>query len=234
MTERAIQTLNYAPKTDLTSTLVAYDEIYLAADQFRREHRLKRIFDIFAASSALVLLSPLFLLIALAIKLTSKGPVFFCQQRVGCGGRLFNLYKFRTMVANAEDLKASLANLNEVDGPVFKIRRDPRITPVGRILRKYSLDELPQFFSVLIGDMSIVGPRPALLSEVKQYKTDYLRRLSAPQGLTCIWQISGRSNISFDEWMAMDLQYIDTWSFLQDLKIIAKTFKVVALGQGAY
>lgn len=196
--------------------------------------RVKRLFDILVSSTALVLLLPLFAVIAAAIKLTSPGPVLFSQERVAAGGRLFRLYKFRTMVVNAEQLKASLLAVNEADGPVFKIRRDPRVTRIGRILRTYSLDELPQLISVLRGDMSIVGPRPALMSEVRQYKPHYLRRLAVPQGLTCIWQISGRSNVSFDEWMSMDLRYIETWSLRQDLKIIFKTFEVVARGQGAY
>lgn len=196
--------------------------------------RLKRAFDFSASCLALMALAPVMGLIALAIKLSSPGPVFFMQERVGAGGHIFKLYKFRTMVVNAEALKATLLAANEADGPVFKIRRDPRVTAIGRLLRKYSLDELPQLLSIMRGDMSIVGPRPPLPSEVRQYQPHQLRRLSVPQGLTCIWQISGRSNISFEDWVKMDLRYIDTWSLRQDLKIILKTFKVVAQGQGAY
>ena len=208
--------------------------LLFAGDANARERRLKRLFDITASATALLILFPLLFVIALLIKLTSRGPVFFCQERVGYRGQLFKLYKFRTMVTNAEELKADLIAQNEVDGPVFKIRLDPRVTTVGRFLRKYSFDDLPQLWSVLKGEMSIVGPRPALMSEILQYKPEYVRRLTAPQGLTCIWQVSGRSNVSFAEWMAMDLRYIDTWSFLQDLQIIAKTVKVVFSGQGAY
>jgi lipopolysaccharide/colanic/teichoic acid biosynthesis glycosyltransferase len=208
--------------------------IPLGYDPSSRKVRAKRVFDATASTLALVALLPVFLIIALVIKLTSRGPIFFAQERVGSGGRLFKLYKFRTMVVNAEALKATLHAQNEADGPVFKMVRDPRVTRTGRLLRKYSLDELPQLYSIIRGNMSIVGPRPPLPSEVQQYKPHQLRRLSVPQGLTCIWQISGRSNVSFEDWVSMDLRYIDTWSLRLDLKIILKTFKVVAQGQGAY
>jgi len=194
---------------------------------------LKRGFDIVTAGVALWLLAPLLLIVAALIKLTSRGPVLFRQQRVGLYGRPFRMLKFRTMVANAEALKATLEAQNEMDGPVFKIKKDPRITPIGRFLRKYSIDELPQLVNVLRGDMSVVGPRPPLPAEVLRYEPWQRRRLSTRPGLTCIWQVSGRNEISFEQWMYMDLQYIDNWSLSKDLALILKTFPVVLLGKGA-
>ncbi len=175
----------------------------------------------------LVLISPVMLGIAILIKLEDGGPVLFKQTRVGRHGRLFKCLKFRTMVVNAEDLKEKLMSLNEQEGPVFKIKHDPRVTRVGRFLRKTSLDELPQFINVLLGDMSIVGPRPPVPSEVKQYERSLNRRLSINPGITCIWQVSGRNNIPFDKWMEMDMEYIDNWSLMLDFIIIMKTFKVI-------
>jgi lipopolysaccharide/colanic/teichoic acid biosynthesis glycosyltransferase len=177
-------------------------------------------------------MSPLFLFIGLAIKLEDGGPVLFKQVRVGRYGRQFKCLKFRTMVVDAEERKQKLLALNEQDGPVFKIRNDPRITKVGRLLRKTSLDELPQFVNVLYGDMSIVGPRPPIPSEVKQYKRSLYRRLSINPGITCIWQVSGRNNIPFDKWMEMDMQYIDNWSLRLDFIIMLKTFRVIFVGNG--
>jgi exopolysaccharide biosynthesis polyprenyl glycosylphosphotransferase len=196
--------------------------------------RAKRLFDVFLVFTAIVLLAPMLVVVALAVKLTSDGPVLFSQVRVGKGGRLFRFYKFRSMVTNAEALKLGLMPQNEKDGPIFKMQRDPRVTKVGRFLRKYSIDELPQLLNVLNGDMSLVGPRPPVPSEVVQYEEWQLRRLSVTPGLTCIWQTSGRSRTTFDEWMRMDLQYIDNWSFWLDLKLIAKTFKAVIDADGAY
>ncbi|MDQ7052797.1 MAG: sugar transferase [candidate division KSB1 bacterium] len=194
---------------------------------------VKRLMDIALSLSLLILLSPLMLIVAILIKLTSNGPVLFKQVRCGLNGRHFTLYKFRTMVVGAEMKKRELEKMNEMDGPVFKMQRDPRITPLGRILRKFSIDELPQLFNVLKGDMSIVGPRPPLPVEVELYQLWQRRRLSLKPGLTCIWQVSGRNKIKFEKWMEMDLEYIDNWSLWLDIKIIFKTFFVVLTGYGA-
>lgn len=197
------------------------------------EMAFKRLFDIVSSGVALWVLAPLLLITVALVKLTSRGPVLFRQTRVGLHGRPFRMLKFRTMVENAEALKADLAKQNEVDGPVFKMKKDPRITPIGRILRKFSIDELPQLINVLRGDMSVVGPRPPVPNEVAKYEPWQRRRLSVRPGLTCIWQVSGRNLISFEQWMYMDLQYIDTWSFSKDISLILKTFPVVLTGRGA-
>ena len=197
------------------------------------QRALKRLFDIVASAAALVVLSPLLLTVAALIKLTSKGPVFFKQERVGLHGRPFHMLKFRTMVVNADAMKEQLAALNEQQGPVFKIRNDPRVTPIGRLLRKHSIDELPQLLNVLRGEMSVVGPRPPVPKEVVQYEAWQRRRLSVRPGLTCIWQVSGRNEISFDDWMYLDMRYIDHWSFAEDLGLILKTVPVVLTGKGA-
>lgn len=196
-------------------------------------HQWKFVVDIVASFFILLIWSPFLLLIAVLVKVTSKGPVIFSQKRVGLRGREFNIYKFRTMVQDAEKLRSLLEAQNEMDGPVFKIKKDPRITTIGRFLRKSGLDEIPQFFNVLKGDMSLVGPRPPLPSEVAQYERWQLRRLSMRPGITCIWQISpNRNKITFDEWMKLDLQYIDSWSFKMDILLILKTFQAVAKGSG--
>lgn len=192
----------------------------------------KSIIDYTTAALAVLFLSPLLLLICLAIKLTSKGPVLFTQTRCGLNGRHFTLYKFRTMVANAEELQKKLSAENEMDGPVFKIKNDPRITSIGHFLRKTSLDELPQLFNILKGEMSLVGPRPPLPSEVEQYHLWQRRKLSMKPGLTCIWQVSGRNDVSFEKWMQMDLEYIDNWSLLLDFKLLGLTAKEVTFGRG--
>ena len=194
---------------------------------------LKRIFDIVFSSIAIIFFLPLILITIAAIKATSKGPIFFKQKRAGLNGRLFTLYKFRSMIVGAEMKRRELEKMNEMDGPVFKIRSDPRITAIGRILRKTSIDELPQLFNVLKGDMSIVGPRPPLQIEVEMYEFWQRRRLSLKPGITCIWQVSGRNNISFERWMEMDLEYIDNWSLWKDFVILFKTIKVVLTGYGA-
>jgi exopolysaccharide biosynthesis polyprenyl glycosylphosphotransferase len=194
---------------------------------------IKRLIDLAVSALSLLLLSPLLALIALAIKAGSKGPVFFVQERMGLNGRRFNCFKFRTMVADAEARLPELEHLNEVDGPVFKIKRDPRVTPIGRLLRKTSLDELPQLWNVLKGEMSLVGPRPPIPSEVERYARWQRRRLSMRPGLTCLWQISGRSNLDFDTWMKLDLQYIDDWSMALDFVILLKTIPAVLSGRGA-
>lgn len=173
------------------------------------------------------------LLAALLVKLTSPGPVFFKQIRVGRGGKQFWCYKFRSMCVDAEAKKAALMHLNEASGPVFKIKRDPRLTPVGGILRKLSIDELPQLWNILRGDMSVVGPRPPLPAEVAQYGVRELGRLAVHPGLTCLWQINGRSNIPFERWMELDLIYIDTMSLRNDIKIVCRTVPTVLFGLGA-
>ncbi len=194
---------------------------------------LKRLFDIVLSAFALVCLSPLLIATALAVKITSKGPILFKQQRVGMHGRTFHMLKFRSMVTDAEKLKKALMAKNEQSGPVFKMKHDPRITEVGRFIRKFSVDELPQLINVLRGDMAIVGPRPPVPSEVAKYEPWQRRRLSVRPGLTCVWQVSGRNQISFEEWMYLDMQYIDNWSLREDFELILRTFPVVLTGRGA-
>jgi exopolysaccharide biosynthesis polyprenyl glycosylphosphotransferase len=194
---------------------------------------LKGLVDRILALFGIVLISPLLLSVALLVRLTSKGSILFRQQRCGLNGRKFALLKFRTMVENAEELKTSLQEKNEMDGPVFKIKDDPRLTKVGKWLRKLSLDELPQLFNVLWGDMSLVGPRPPLPEEVSQYDLWHRRKLSMKPGITCLWQVNGRNDINFDKWMKMDLEYIDNWSLWLDTKILFKTIPAVILGTGA-
>jgi exopolysaccharide biosynthesis polyprenyl glycosylphosphotransferase len=194
---------------------------------------LKRVGDFVMALVLLIALSPLLLVLALLIKLTSKGPVFYRQARCGLGGRKFTLHKFRSMRPDADLRREELEALNELDGPVFKIRSDPRCTPVGRFMRKFSLDELPQLVNILKGEMSFVGPRPPLPEEVEKYEPWQRRRLRMPPGLTCLWALEGRSQLSFRRWMELDLQYIDNWSFALDWKILLKTIPVVLLGRGA-
>jgi len=197
------------------------------------ELMVKRGLDIAGALVGLVVSAPLLLGSALAIKLSSAGPVFFRQVRCGLHGHRFEMLKLRTMTADAEARKAGLLELNEMDGPVFKIREDPRITKVGRLLRRFSIDEFPQFWNVLRGDMSLVGPRPPTPDEVMQYRGGVRRRLSMRPGLTCLWQVSGRNEVSFEEWMALDLEYIDTWSLETDLRILLRTIPTVVLARGA-
>ena len=194
----------------------------------------KRLIDMAGSAAGLAVLGPLLMLpVAIIIKLTSPGPVLFRQKRSGLHGRLFTMYKFRSMVTNAEMIRAELEAFNEMSGPVFKMKEDPRITPVGRFLRKTSLDELPQLWNVLLGDMSLVGPRPPIPREVQQYDPWHRRRLSMKPGLTCLWQISGRNKIGFEQWMKLDLQYIDNWSLWLDLTILLRTIPVVLGGIGA-
>jgi exopolysaccharide biosynthesis polyprenyl glycosylphosphotransferase len=194
---------------------------------------LKRLLDLFVSLVMLIVLFPLMALTAILIKLTSPGPVFFVQKRVGMNKREFKLYKFRSMVANAEERKSALLHLNERDGPTFKIENDPRITPLGRFLRKTSIDELPQLFNVLTGKMSLVGPRPPLPEEVEKYEWLFRKRLSVKPGITCIWQISGRNNVSFERWMEMDHEYIENWTVWLDLQILIKTIPAVLFSRGA-
>lgn len=195
---------------------------------------VKRIIDFSISLTLLLVFSPLLAFIALGIKLTSPGPVFFVQERVGLNKRRFRLFKFRTMVPDAEAKMAELEHLNEVDGPAFKIKNDPRITKIGKFLRKTSLDELPQLINVFIGNMSLVGPRPLPVRDYNGFNQDWQRRrFSVLPGITCLWQINGRSNINFEKWMQLDLQYIDQWTLWLDLKILAKTLPAVFRGEGA-
>lgn len=194
---------------------------------------IKRLMDIVLSLAALAISGPVMAAVALAIKIEDpSGPVFFGQKRSGLYGRDFKMWKFRSMVTNAEALKAKLADTNEMDGPVFKMTHDPRITRIGRFIRKTSLDEFPQFWNVLVGEMSLVGPRPPIPSEVAQYERWQMRRLSMKPGITCIWQVSGRNNIDFKTWMKLDLQYIDNWSLFLDLKLLLKTPYAVIAGTG--
>jgi exopolysaccharide biosynthesis polyprenyl glycosylphosphotransferase len=195
---------------------------------------LKRTLDLLFSMVLLLFSSPVFLFVAALVRLTSPGPIFFRQTRVGLNKRQFSIYKFRTMVANAEHLQEQLLAMNEMTGPVFKIKNDPRVTPLGRILRKTSIDELPQLFNVLKGDMSLVGPRAMSLRDYQLFDKDWQRRrFSVKPGITCLWQIRGRNSVPFEEWMELDMQYIDKWSLWLDLKILARTVPAVLRGTGA-
>jgi len=194
----------------------------------------KRAIDIIGASLALLMALPLMIVTAIVIKLESAGAVFFHHTRLGQGGEPFEFYKFRSMCQEAVVLRAALEGMNEVSGPVFKIRKDPRVTAVGRFLRKMSVDELPQLWHVLSGRMSLVGPRPPVPDEVSRYEPWMLQRLAVKPGLTCIWQVSGRSDIGFDEWMRLDVEYVRNRSLWLDLKILARTIPAVLTGRGAY
>ncbi len=196
---------------------------------------LKRALDILASLMAIILLSPVFLFTWLAIKVEDPGPSIFKQQRVGRWGKTFTMYKFRSMVMNAEKLKSQLMEQNESEaGVIFKMKKDPRITRVGSFIRKYSIDELPQLFNVLFGDMSLVGPRPPVPAEVQEYSLSDRRRLDVTPGITCIWQVSGRSDIDFEGQVRLDVQYINSQSFINDIIILFKTVPAVLLGKGAY
>ncbi len=194
---------------------------------------LKRALDVVISSCALILLSPLILLIAIAIRIDSKGPVFYCADRIGRKGRTFGCWKFRTMVVDADALREQFKDKNERSGVLFKITQDPRVTRLGRILRKYSLDELPQFFNVLMGHMSVVGPRPPLAGEVSQYELPHLRRLEVLPGITGLWQVQSRQDPSFDQYISLDTAYIDNWSLWLDIKIMTRTIGVILSGTGA-
>lgn len=187
----------------------------------------KRALDIIASTLGLIILSPILLVVAILIKLESKGPAIFSQKRIGLNKKEFKMYKFRSMVQNAEELKEKLAKENEMSGPMFKMKNDPRVTKVGKFIRKTSIDELPQLVNVLKGDMSLVGPRPSLPKEVKNFEPWMLRRLNVKPGLTCYWQVSGRNNIDFEDWMKLDVQYVEDRNFWLDIKLIFKTFFVL-------
>lgn len=187
----------------------------------------KRGIDIVGSLAGITLLSPLYLVVAIWIKLDSKGPIIFSQERVGLNGKRFNMYKFRSMVVNAEELKEKLAKQNERKGPMFKIKEDPRVTKIGKFIRKTSIDELPQLINILKGEMSIVGPRPSLPKEVEQFEGWMMTRLEVKPGLTCFWQVQGRDDIPFEEWMELDVKYVRERNLLLDIKLILKTFTVL-------
>jgi len=194
---------------------------------------IKRILDIIFSTVLLIILLPIFIFVVFLVKVTSKGPIFFKWHVIGKNGKPFTGYKFRTMIDNSDSYKKNLLNSNEMTGPVFKMKNDPRVTKFGKFLRKYSLDELPQLWSVLKGDMSLVGPRPAGPHEWDQYETWQKRKLSVTPGITCLWQVNGRNEIyEFDEWVKMDLEYIDNWNLLLDIKILFKTIPIVLKGTG--
>ena len=195
---------------------------------------IKRTIDVIVSGLGIVILSPFFLVVTILIKLTSPGPVLYKHKRMGLNGRRFIFYKFRSMYEGSHEKLSELMENNEMQGPVFKMKADPRVTPIGRFLRKFSIDELPQLFNVFVGHMSLVGPRPPIPKEVAQYDPWQRRRLSMRPGLTCLWQISGRNKIGFDEWMKLDLEYLDNWSLWLDFKILLKTIPVVLFGIGAY
>jgi exopolysaccharide biosynthesis polyprenyl glycosylphosphotransferase len=205
-----------------------------AGTQYGGPQMVKRALDFVASFTLLVLLAPLFALVALLIKLSSDGPVFFLQERVGFNKRRFLIYKFRTMIHGAEEMLCQLEELNEMSGPVFKIKNDPRITPLGQFLRRTSIDELPQLWNVLKGEMSLVGPRPLPVRDYQGFNEDWQRRrFSTRPGITCLWQINGRNSVTFEQWMKLDLQYLDEWSLWLDLKILARTIPAVLKGTGA-
>ncbi len=195
---------------------------------------IKRAIDVAGALAGIIIFSPFWLLIIILIKLDSRGPMFYRQERLGKGGRPFEIFKFRSMVVGADEMLPELAEFNEMDGPIFKIKKDPRITHVGRLLRKFSIDEFPQLINVLKGDMSLVGPRPPIPEEVEEYERWQMKRLTVPQGVTGLWQVSGRNLLTFEEMVRLDIYYIENWSLWLDLKLLLKTIPVVVLMRGAY
>jgi exopolysaccharide biosynthesis polyprenyl glycosylphosphotransferase len=212
------------------------DRAFVAMQVVPDGYRLvvKRAIDLVGGAAGLVLFAPLMLIVAAAIKLTSPGPIVYPQDRCGLGRRPFRMYKFRSMYTDADKLQDSLEERNEANGPVFKIRDDPRVTPLGRLLRKSSIDELPQFWNVLRGDMSLVGPRPLPWRDVRRItRPSDMRRFSMRPGITCLWQVQGRCNIDFERWVELDLEYIDNWSLALDALILAKTIPAVVSGKGA-
>lgn len=219
-------------KKEVTEFLGRPAVLYSTAPDSRMQILVKQVVDRIGATLGLIIASPLMFLVALMIKITSRGPVFFRQERCGLNGKRFQVLKFRTMVQDAEKLKASLQKMNEMDGPAFKIENDPRITRFGKLLRKISIDELPQLINVARGEMSLVGPRPPVPDEVEKYDRWQRRKLSMKPGLTCLWQVGGRNDTSFDEWMNLDLEYIDNWSLWMDTKILLKTIPTIITATG--
>jgi exopolysaccharide biosynthesis polyprenyl glycosylphosphotransferase len=195
---------------------------------------VKRAMDVVLSGLGIIILSPFLLIVAVLIKLTSSGPVLFKQHRLGLNGRKFVLHKFRTMYKGAQEILSKVENLNEMDGPDFKKKKIHWITPVGRLIRKFSIDEFPQLFNVFVGHMSLIGPRPTVPDEVSLYRSWQRRRFSMKPGITCLWQVNGRNKIDFEEWMKLDLEYLDNWSLWLDFKILIKTIPVVLFGIGAY
>lgn len=212
----------------------SYIETMRLTPKIYRYAFVKRVFDILVASIALIFLLPFFVLIAILVRLSSPGPIIYRSERIGLCGKPFQFPKFRSMYIDSDKKLHQLMDENEKDGPIFKIKKDPRITPIGRILRKFSLDELPQFISVIRGEMSLVGPRPPIRREVEQYDEVAMRRLTVKPGITCYWQVMGRSDLTFDEWMELDNRYINEMSFLVDVTIVMKTPMAVIRGKGAY
>ncbi len=230
--------MNFLPRSAARVTLEDLDGIpmltYSRTPTSELELVAKRAIDLAASAALLVVLSPVLAAVGLAIRLESRGPVLFRQRRVGLYGRVFTLYKFRSMTVDAEARQLTLAAMNEMDGPVFKIRRDPRVTAVGRVIRRLSLDELPQLLNVLRGEMSLVGPRPLPVGEVDRMQSWQRRRLSMKPGITCLWQVSGRNTVNFQRWMRLDLEYIDNWSLWLDTKILLRTVPAVLETRGAW
>jgi exopolysaccharide biosynthesis polyprenyl glycosylphosphotransferase len=229
--------INFFPQTSSRLELHHLDRFSLLSFSTTPSNQalllVRRVMDIAITLMAAAPAAAIVAISGILIKLTSPGPILFSQQRCGLNGRPFTMYKLRSMVDNAEQLRVELEALNEMDGPVFKSSRDPRVTAIGRIIRRFSIDEIPQLYNVLRGDMSLVGPRPPLPEEVARYERWQRRRLSMKPGLTCLWQVSGRNKVGFQDWMKLDLRYIDNWSLLLDLKILLKTVPVVLLGRGA-
>jgi lipopolysaccharide/colanic/teichoic acid biosynthesis glycosyltransferase len=197
-------------------------------------HAVKRLMDIVLSGVALIVALPIIIVAAIAIVVVDRGAPFYSQERVGLNGRFFRMFKLRTMVEGAHEMRDDILHLNEADGPVFKIKNDPRLHPLGPFLRRTSIDELPNLFNVLRGEMSLVGPRPPLPSEVEHYSPYAMRRLTVVPGITCLWQINGRSSVTFDEWMRLDNEYIDTWSPLGDLVLLVRTIPAVIRKDGAH
>lgn len=207
--------------------------VYQSIKHTPLENLMKSAFDKICALLGLLLTGPILLLTAILVKLDSEGPILFKQERIGKNGKRFKMLKFRTMINHADKMKSELLHLNEMSGPVFKIKNDPRITRVGKILRKFSVDEFPQFINILKGDMSMVGPRPSLAKEVAEFDPWHRRKLSVKPGATCLWQINGRNKIDFDDWIRLDLKYIDNWSLMADANIVVRTIPAVLKGDGA-
>ena len=225
----------YFPYDEAAISAQAHPEAFVAPAGSRAYTLASRVLDVALSATLIVALAPVMLMVAVAIKMTSRGSVFFKQGRAGLNGKPFMMYKFRTMRNGAQDERMRLESLNEQKkGPVFKISQDPRLTSIGRFLRRSSLDELPQLFNVLSGDMSLVGPRPLWLPEAMQVQGPAVRRTSVKPGLTCLWQISGRSELDYDRWVALDLYYVDHRSLMLDILILVQTIPAVLSGRGAY
>jgi lipopolysaccharide/colanic/teichoic acid biosynthesis glycosyltransferase len=224
-----------AASPNILTVVEGNEPINFSLEKARVPHALiKRLMDIVGSLLLIIAFSPILLAAAIAVRFSSPGPILYASRRVGLGGVTFPFLKFRSMYIDAEARKAELQALNEKSGPIFKMKRDPRITPIGRFLRKYSIDELPQLFSILVGDMSLVGPRPPIVGEVRSYGKDEMVRLTVKPGLTCFWQVMGRSDLSFEKWMELDRKYVEEMSFLTDLRILAMTPSAVLRGRGAY